>query len=261
MPSQPTTRIRSSQVLALRQGQAQPQPAALVVSARVAGLQTSSASSLRAVSTVATSLQRSNRLYNCQPDATRVKSGLPLASLFARRGYRTLYGGVLLDEVVISGHASAGQPDILDSPLGNAVINSPFAKIRGGKPHPGTDYKVPGGTPYHATAKGKVVKAGFSKTYGNVIIIDHGPGYNGSAHVYTIYAHASKLLVRQGQLVAVNDVVSLSGNTGHVVPPPPKGYHGHYEVIQTNAPFGSWDFYAFKYKHKATDLRKLLRGE
>ena len=208
------------------------------------------------------SLQRSNRLYNCQPDATRVKSGLPLASLFARRGYLSLYGGILLDEVVVSGHASAGQFDVLDSPLGNAVINSPFAKIRGGKPHPGTDYVVPGGTPYHATAKGKVVKASSSTGgYGNVVIIDHGPGYDGSPRVYTLYAHASKLLVKQGQQVAVKDIVSLSGNTGHVVPPPPKGYHGHYEVIQTNAPFGSWAFYAFKNKHKPTDLRRLLRGE
>lgn len=206
------------------------------------------------------SLQRSNRLYNCQPDATRVKSGLPLASLFARRGYLSLYGGILLDEVVVSGHASAGQADVLDSPLGNAVINSPFAKIRGGIPHPGTDYVVPGGTPYHATAKGKVVKAGFSKTYGNVVIIDHGPGYNGSPHVYTLYAHASKLLVKQGQPVDVNTIVSLSGNTGLVKPPPPRGYHGHYEVIQTAAEFGSKAFYAFKYKHKATALKELLKG-
>ena len=46
-----------------------------------------------------------------------------------------------------------------------------------------------------------------------------------------------------------------------MVPPPPRGYHGHYEVIQTAAAFGSTEFYLFKYKHKPTDLRVLLRGE
>ena len=154
------------------------------------------------------------------------------------------------------------QADILDTPLGHTPINSPFAKIRGGKPHPGTDYLAAGGTPYHATAKGKVVKASFSTSYGNVVILDHGPGYGGSARVYTLYAHASKLLVHVGgPEVQTGDVVSLSGNTGRVRPKAPGGYHGHYEVIQTNAPFGSVEFYLFKYKHKPTDLRILLRGK
>lgn len=149
---------------------------------------------------------------------------------------------------------------ILDSPLGHAIINSPFAKIRGGKPHPGTDYLASGGTPYHATAKGRVAKSGFSTTYGNVVILDHGPGYNGGPRVYTLYAHASKLLVKLRDPVSPGDVVSLVGNTGRVFPPPPRGYHGHYEVIQTDAPFGSFDFYSFKHKHKPTDLKKLLLG-
>ena len=153
------------------------------------------------------------------------------------------------------------QTDILDTPLGHTPINSPFAKIRGGKPHPGTDYLAAGGTPYHATAKGKVVKASFSTSYGNVVILDHGPGHGGGARVYTLYAHASKLLVHVGgPEVHTGDVVSLSGNTGRVRPKAPGGYHGHYEVIQTNAPFGSEEFYKFKYKHKPTDLRLLLRG-
>lgn len=149
---------------------------------------------------------------------------------------------------------------VLDNPLGHAIINSPFGKIRGGKPHPGTDYLAAGGTPYHATARGKVVKASLSSTYGNVIILDHGLGYNASARVYTLYAHASKILVRISERVETGDVVSLSGNTGRVFPPPPRGFHGHYEVIQTDEVFGSFAFYAFKYKHKATDLKRLLTG-
>ena len=149
---------------------------------------------------------------------------------------------------------------ILDSPLGHAIINSPFAKLRGGKPHPGTDYLAAGGNPYHATAKGTVAKASHSATYGNVVIIDHGRGYNGGERVYTLYAHASKLLVHVGEPVNTGDIVSLTGNTGRVFPPPPRGFHGHYEVIQTNAVFGSLEFYAFKHKHPATDLRKLLTG-
>lgn len=245
---------------ALRQGQALPTPVA-AVSARAGSLSGNNGSlSSRPNSAWASALQGVSRRYLCPPDATRVQAGLPLATLFARRGYRTLFGGILLEEVVVSGHSSTAQPGILDSPLGKAIVNSPFAKIRGGKPHPGTDYIVAGGTPYHATAKGKVVKAGFSTTYGNVVIIDHGRGVGGSARVYTLYAHASKLLVKQGQSVDVNTVVSLSGNTGHVIPKAPKGYHGHYEVIQTDAVFGSFAFYAFKYKHEPAALKILLRG-
>ena len=150
--------------------------------------------------------------------------------------------------------------EVLNSPFDHAVINSPFGKIRGGKPHPGTDYLAAGGTPYHATAKGTVVKASLSSTYGNVVILDHGLGCNGSPRVYTLYAHASKLLVRIPERVNTGDVVSLSGNTGRVFPRPPRGFHGHYEVIQTNESFGSFAFYSFKYKHPATDLRKLLTG-
>lgn len=150
--------------------------------------------------------------------------------------------------------------DILDSPLGHAVINSPFGKIRGGRPHGGTDYLAGRGTPYHATARGTVVRADLSATFGNVVILDHGPGYQGGPHVYTIYAHASKLLVQRGQIVSTGDVVSLVGNTGRVVPKPPDGNHGHYEVIQTNDIIGSTAFYSFNNKHRPTDLRRLLKG-
>lgn len=139
-------------------------------------------------------------------------------------------------------------------------MNSPFGKIRGSKPHGGTDYLASRGTPYHATAKGVVVRADFSATFGNVVILNHGPGYNGSAHVYTVYGHASKLLVKKDDHVSTGDVLSLVGNTGTVYPPPPLGNHGHYEVIQTKAVLGSVAFYSFKNKHQPTDLRKLLKG-
>ena len=150
--------------------------------------------------------------------------------------------------------------DILDSPLGHAIVNSPFGKIRGGKPHGGTDYLAARGIPYHATASGKVIRADLSSTFGNVVILDHGPSYQGNGHVYTVYAHASKLLVKAGQLVKTGEVVSLIGNTGHVVPKPPGGNHGHYEVIQTKDAFGTFAFYSFTNKHKPTELRKLLKG-
>ena len=114
--------------------------------------------------------------------------------------------------------ATASHTQILNGPLDNLDTNSPFNKIRDGKPHGGTDYPVPKRTNYYATANGIVVRANFSKTYGNVVIIDHGRSRTQAGKVYTVYAHCSELLVGNKQSVRVKQVVGLTGNTGNVRP-------------------------------------------
>ncbi|MDD5057975.1 MAG: M23 family metallopeptidase [Sideroxydans sp.] len=85
--------------------------------------------------------------------------------------------------------------------------------------HEGVDYMVPQGTPIYASASGVVVFADTHPQYGNMIEIDHGND------VVTRYAHASKLLVKVGQVVRRGNEIALSGSTGRSTGP-----HLHFEV-------------------------------
>jgi murein DD-endopeptidase MepM/ murein hydrolase activator NlpD len=64
-----------------------------------------------------------------------------------------------------------------------------------------------------------VREAGWEAGYGNTIVIDHGFG------TVTKFAHASKILVREGQRVSRGQRIALVGNTGLATGP-----HLHYEV-------------------------------
>lgn len=85
--------------------------------------------------------------------------------------------------------------------------------------HDGVDYVVPQGTPIHAAASGVVVYAGMHPDFGNLVEIDHGND------ILTRYAHASKLIVKLGQVVKRGQLISLVGSTGRST-----GNHLHFEV-------------------------------
>ncbi len=91
------------------------------------------------------------------------------------------------------------------------------------KDHFGLDFSASKGTPVYATGDGKVTMAYFSPTYGNVIYIDHGHGYE------TRYAHLSKFAVQQGDRIKRGHVIGLVGSTGTSV-----SSHLHYEVLFRN---------------------------
>ena len=76
----------------------------------------------------------------------------------------------------------------------------------------GTDYIV-------AFADGKVTYAGYNGSYGNVVYIDHGNGYQ------TRYAHQKYLNVKVGDYVNKGDILGFMGATGNVT-----GAHVHFEV-------------------------------
>ena len=85
--------------------------------------------------------------------------------------------------------------------------------------HEGVDYMVPEGTPIYASAGGVVVYADMHPEYGNMVEIDHGN------QIITRYAHASKLIVKVGQLVRRGQEIAISGSTGRSTGP-----HLHFEV-------------------------------
>lgn len=86
--------------------------------------------------------------------------------------------------------------------------------------HKGIDIAGRSGTPFVAAASGRVVEAGWSGGYGNMILIDHGNG------IKTRYGHASKILVSIGQRVTKGQTIALLGSTGISTGP-----HLHFEVI------------------------------
>ena len=66
---------------------------------------------------------------------------------------------------------------------------------------------------------GKVIYADWFKSYGNLVIIDHGE------KVISFYAHCDRLLVEKGDFVDRDNVIAVSGDTGSL-----EGAILHFEV-------------------------------
>ncbi len=123
------------------------------------------------------------------------------------RGHRGLFGalGRALDSV-------------FRWPLADHDITSPFGP-RGKEFHQGIDIGAPMGTPIDAAKGGVVIRAGWESGYGESIDISDGGG------VMTRYAHASKLLVHDGERVHAGQEIGRVGMTGDATGP-----HLHFEV-------------------------------
>ena len=91
--------------------------------------------------------------------------------------------------------------------------------------HSGVDLVAPMGTPILATAGGRVIYAGEKDGYGNVVEVDHGNG------LVTRYAHASRVIVREGDVVLPRQHIADVGSTGRSTGP-----HLHMEVLENGAP-------------------------
>lgn len=107
----------------------------------------------------------------------------------------------------------------LKAPLKTINITSKFSKRRFHpvqmrfKPHNGTDYAAPHGTPVMSTANGVVEQAGFSAGNGNYVKVKHDKTYA------TQYLHLSRILVRRGQKITQGQVIGKVGSTGLVTGP------------------------------------------
>ena len=80
-------------------------------------------------------------------------------------------------------------------------------------PHSGIDLRAREGTPIKSPNAGKVTLVRDCYLSGNTVVIDHGGG------LYTLYAHLSKVKVKQGQWVEKGQVIGLSGSTGRITGP------------------------------------------
>ncbi|HEX9686228.1 MAG TPA: M23 family metallopeptidase [Burkholderiales bacterium] len=91
--------------------------------------------------------------------------------------------------------------------------------------HEGIDVIVEHGTAFRAAAGGVVVFSAMHPQYGNMIEIDHGNG------LVSRYAHASKRMVKIGDVVLRGTKIGEVGKTGRAT-----GTHLHFEVRQHGAP-------------------------
>jgi murein DD-endopeptidase MepM/ murein hydrolase activator NlpD len=91
--------------------------------------------------------------------------------------------------------------------------------------HEGIDFPADVGTPIVAAASGIVIFADVHPQYGKMIEIDHGNG------LVSRYAHASVLLVKEGDLVVRGQRLARVGTTGRSTGP-----HLHFEVRLNGAP-------------------------
>lgn len=91
--------------------------------------------------------------------------------------------------------------------------------------HAGVDFGAGFGAPIRAAADGIVIMSGYSRGYGNCIILDHGGG------VTTLYGHCSARLVHEGQAVKQGENIGKVGATGMATGP-----HLHFEVRRNGTP-------------------------
>lgn len=106
----------------------------------------------------------------------------------------------------------------------------PIFRIR--RMHTGMDFSANKGTKVFATGNGVVVQAGREAGYGNIVVINHGFGYQ------TVYAHLQKINVKPRQKVTRAQVIGTVGSTGKST-----GSHLHYEVRYHGTPVNPVNYF------------------
>ena len=98
--------------------------------------------------------------------------------------------------------------------------------------HSGIDIDGDAGQPVYAADNGVVVFAGWNNWgYGNVVILNHGNGWQ------TLYAHLSAINVVCGQSVYQTNLLGAIGNTGNSA-----GAHLHFEMMYNGTKVNPWDY-------------------
>ena len=113
---------------------------------------------------------------------------------------------------------------------GYGIRMHPILKYR--KMHNGMDFSAPSNTEIFATGNATVKKARRTSGFGNLIVLDHGFGYE------TYYAHLSEFNVKPGQKVKRGEIIGYVGNSGLSTAP-----HLHYEVHKNGKVVNPINFY------------------
>ncbi len=121
---------------------------------------------------------------------------------------------------------------LMKMPINGARISSGFGMRfhpirRTNRPHNGTDFAAPTGTPIYAAGNGTIERADWFGSFGNYIRIRHPNGYQ------TVYAHLNGFArgIRAGTRVTQGQTIGYVGSTGASTGP-----HLHYEVHLNGRP-------------------------
>jgi len=175
-------------------------------------------------------------------------SGNPLSKVFRRvfeaKKIRQVFGINLLAIAIATGIASPSisafssgeveitniSPQVIQLTTQNS-IRWPVESVRITQGyhrfHQAIDLAEPLGSPVYPITEGRVESISWQRFgWGNHIIINHGSGFK------SLYAHLSKIVVKEGQEVDKNTVIGLIGSTGWSTGP-----HLHLEVYDNGQPF------------------------
>ncbi len=162
-------------------------------------------------------------------DGEKVRNGRILAAEFVNRGDR--FRALRFEDA--DGRSDYYTPEgrsmrkaFLRTPTDFTRVSSEFNPNRvhpiygTERPHVGTDYAAPPGTPIVAAGDGKIIHRGRKGGYGNTVILQHGTRYT------TLYAHMRRFASGQstGDRVQQGEVIGYVGSTGLSTGP-----HLHYE--------------------------------
>tara|TARA_R110000868_G_scaffold69261_1_gene204132 strand:+ start:7482 stop:8768 length:1287 start_codon:yes stop_codon:yes gene_type:complete len=160
----------------------------------------------------------------------RIKVGNIVAAQFINRG--KVYNAIRYRDADGQYHfykadGSSIRKSLLRKPIPIGRISSPFNMHRRHpilgivRPHTGTDFAAPYGTPIHATGDGRIIFEGWKGGYGRAIMIRH------SSSIVTLYGHMSRFAKQShvGTQVKQNQVIGYIGQSGLATGP-----HVHYEV-------------------------------
>lgn len=171
-------------------------------------------------------------------DGERFDTGRILSARFINRGKENLallYTDSGGDSDYYAPDGKSMRKAFLRTPI-NARISSPFNLQRRHpvldvvRPHEGTDYAAPPGTPIKAAGSGRVKFAGWKGGYGRTVILQHGD------NITTLYAHMRSLGkgIKNGTRVKQGQTIGHVGSSGMVTGP-----HLHYEFRLNGSPRNS----------------------
>lgn len=153
--------------------------------------------------------------------------GGPYVPVSQSRSFEAFSGGIAsitgrLDQLVAIREFARSLPIL--RPIPDTEITSGFGTRRDPflgrlSMHEGTDFRGQTGTSVRSTAGGTVTVAETTGGYGRMVEIDHGNG------ISTRYAHLSRIMVSEGQVLPAGALIGQVGSTGRSTGP-----HLHYEI-------------------------------